>query len=265
MDSVWQTLILSLAAGVAGTGIGGALGALFADKGEKVTSSVLAFAAGVMLGISFLEMLPEATECFELSKRANALATFGAFMAGAAATGVLSALVGRLKKRHLGDKNALVAIAALDREADKKRMFKAGLIMLIAIALHNFPEGMAIGGAGSHETAMGVSVAIAIAVHNVPEGMAIAAPLAGGGMRAWKAVVLSCLAGSATVLGAIFGLLIGGTGGAAAGACLAAAAGAMVYVSAAELLKEAAATTGKLPWMSLLAGLMCAAAFVYIF
>ena len=264
MDAVGLTLVLSLSAGVAGTGIGGALGALFADKGERVTSSVLSFAAGVMLGISLLEMLPETMECFSGLGRWMGSATFGALMAGAAVTGILSALIGRLKVRHIGS-NALATIAALDRGEDKGRMFKAGLIMLIAIALHNFPEGMAIGGAGSHETAMGVSVAIAIAVHNIPEGMAISAPLAGGGMRAWKAVALSCLAGSATVLGAIVGLLIGAIGGSAAGACLGISAGAMTYVAAGELLKEATAPYGKLPWLSLLAGIMCAAAFTYLF
>ena len=262
MDSFSLLLLLSLAAGVVGTGLGGALGVLFADKGDKVTARVLAFAGGVMLGTAAFEMLPEAIECFGLGDRRDALAAIGALLGGAAIICGLSKFVEYLGKRQSAGTSGLVCILA--EGADKKRMLGAGIIMLVAIALHNFPEGMAIGGAGSHELGLGVTVAIVIAVHNVPEGMAIAAPLAGGGMKAGRTILLTCLAGSATAAGALVGLAVGGLGGVATGICLGAAAGAMMYVTFADIFGEACALAGKLPSAEIFAGTLVAACFVYL-
>lgn len=263
MDPFCLTLLLSLGAGVAGTGIGGALGAIFADRGEKITARVLAFAGGVMFGMAAFEMLPEAISCFGFEDRLRALAAIGSLAGGALVIGLMSKLVDAVGKRRLGA-GISGAISVLSEGADRRRMLRAGVIMLVAIALHNFPEGMAIGGAGAHEVSLGISVAILIAVHNVPEGMAIGAPLAGGGMKAPKVVLLACLAGSATALGALVGAAIGGAGGNAAGVCLGASAGAMLFVAVSDVFSESTAMLGKFPSLSVFAGVICAASFVYL-
>lgn len=262
MDAFWALFISSLAAGVVGTGVGGALGAMFADKGSAVTARVLAFAGGVMLGVSAFQMMPEAVECFGGLQKWAGLAAIAAMIAGALTVAALSKAVERASGK--GRVGAFAMAEAYERGEDGKRMTRAGVVMLIAIALHNFPEGMAIGGAGAHSLSMGVTVAIVIAVHNVPEGMAISAPLAGGGMKAGKAVALACLAGLSTVIGALIGLAAGGLGEIATGACLGASAGAMMCVTLADIFPEATALKGRLPAGYVFAGVVCAACFVYV-
>ncbi len=260
-----MVLIMSLAAGVLGTGIGGALGALFADKGQAVSARVLAFAGGVMLGVTCFDMLPEAIGCMSFLGVKGGIAALGAAGAGAVGVGLLSLVVDALGKKRSGGAVRLSAIMSVAQKSeDKRRMMKAGGIMLFAIALHNLPEGMAIGGAGAHELAMGASVAIVIAVHNVPEGMAIAAPLAGGGVKAWKAVALTALAGGTTAVGAAIGLALGGLGDVATGICLGVAGGAMLFVTFFDILPGCVQLAGKLPSLSILAGILCAACFAYV-
>ena len=138
--------------------------------------------------------------------------------------------------------------------------------MLLAIMFHNIPEGMAIGATGTAEVKMGVLVAILIAVHNVPEGMAISAPLASGGMKAWKTILLTTMAGAATVVGAIFGLAIGGIGDLAIGICMGVAGGAMLYVTFCEIVPQAILMDGgRIPAASMLIGVLSAMIFVYLF
>ncbi len=265
MDPFLKLTILSLAAGVLGTGIGGALGAIFADKGEKVTARVLAFAGGVMLGISAFEMAPESVECFSALGKSGALACIGAWISGAALIYGVCALVRAIGKRRGARVDAMGVVDILtEGKGDGRRMIGAGLLMLAAIALHNIPEGMAIGGAGSQELSLGVTVAIAIAVHNVPEGMAISAPLAGGGLGAGKAILLTCLAGFATVIGAILGLAIGGLGEIATGISLALSGGAMLCVTLFDIFPQSIEIGGKFPSLSVFAGVICAAGFVYL-
>ena len=227
---------------------------------------MLAFAGGIMLGTVCFEMFPESVRGFGYLGTSGAFAAIGAAVFGMLLTGGLSLIVG--KSAGKGKAGICSAAGAADvlktaDGEDKRRMLKAGIIMLVAIALHNFPEGMAIGAAGASEVSLGVTVAIVIAVHNVPEGMAIGAPLAGGGMKAAWTVALCALAGGATAVGAVTGVALGGIGETASAVCLAVAGGAMLYVTFADIFAEASALKGKLPSISALAGIVCAAAFVF--
>ncbi len=280
MTNDYLIIVLSLAAGVVGTGIGGALGVLFADRGTRVTGRVLGFAGGVMLGVVCFSMLPESLEGFAVLGHAGAFAALGTLTAGMLAIFVINAPVSRLEHLRFADRKAegrallmgaILAsrtVATQSASAGEKRgrreLMRAGVIMFVAIAMHNLPEGMAIGAAGAAQTSMGVLVAIVIAVHNIPEGMAIGAPLAGAGVKPLAAISLACLAGAATVVGAVMGLLLGGLGAIATGICLALAGGAMLYVTLFDLFSEATSLLeGKLPSLSILLGIVCAAAFVY--
>ncbi|MDE7095684.1 MAG: ZIP family metal transporter [Anaeroplasmataceae bacterium] len=105
-----------------------------------------------------------------------------------------------------------------------------------------------------------------IAVHNVPEGMAISAPLASGGMKAWKTILLTSLAGAATVVGAVIGMAIGGIGTLAIGICMGIAGGAMLYVTFCEIIPQSILMDeGRIPAVSMLIGILCAMVFVYLF
>lgn len=277
-------LVISVVAGVVGTGLGGVLGALLKGKGQKFIGNTLAFAGGVMLGVVTFEMIPEGVEQFlTLGKVWGVTFCIAAVFLGVAVIAVLNALFDRLEKRRaangvnvnalgIAEMNFFASALAYDSPHGKHTshgksdgMLRAGIIMLIAIALHNIPEGMAIGASSAADKNMGLLVAIVIALHNVPEGMAVATPLVSGGVKPVKAVFLSLLAGFATVIGALIGALVGEISEIATGICLSLASGAMLYVTLNEILPEAIdANENKLPSVSLLVGIIVAAVFVFL-
>lgn len=282
-------LVLSLVAGIVGTGLGGIIGVLLKNKGNKVMGRVLSFAGGVMVGVVTFEMLPEAAE---YSKIKNSFEQSGILIAvSALVVGMLIIfglnkmldVIENMRGTHksieelhhetkvieandaLMEANACGNTAAV-QAVDKKSLLKAGLIMLLAIAFHNLPEGMAIGASGASNSQTGILVAIIIAVHNIPEGMAISAPLASGGVKGWKTILLTALAGAATVVGALIGLAVGGISRLASGICMGLAGGAMLYVTFCEILPQSILMEeGRVPAVSMLVGIVCSMVFVFAF
>lgn len=282
-------LVLSLVAGIVGTGLGGIIGVLLKNKGNKVMGRVLSFAGGVMVGVVTFEMLPEAVE---YSKIKNSFEQSGILIAvSALVVGMLIIfglnkmldVIENMRGTHksieelhhetkvieandaLMEANACGNTAAV-QAVDKKSLLKAGIIMLLAIAFHNLPEGMAIGASGASNSQTGILVAIIIAVHNIPEGMAISAPLASGGVKGWKTILLTALAGAATVVGALIGLAVGGISRLASGICMGLAGGAMLYVTFCEILPQSILMEeGRVPAVSMLVGIVCSMVFVFAF
>ncbi|MDE6407369.1 MAG: ZIP family metal transporter [Anaeroplasmataceae bacterium] len=270
-------LVLSLIAGTIGTGVGGVLGVLLKNKGNKVMSRILSFAGGVMVGIVVFEMVPESIAKTRFEEHPyGVFITFAAVVCGILLTFGLNKILDQLENvrethRSLEELHHETQVLQLTQNQNetgtsKKALVKAGLIMLLAIMFHNIPEGMAIGATGTAEVKMGVLVAILIAVHNVPEGMAISAPLASGGMKGWKTILLTSLAGAATVVGAVIGMAIGGIGTLAIGICMGIAGGAMLYVTFCEIIPQSILMDeGRIPAISMLVGILCAMVFVYLF
>ena len=239
-------ITITLAAGVGGTGVGGFLGILFNKKSAKTVSGLLSFAAGVMLAVVCLDLVPDAIE----NSRTTLVLTGTAF--GFLLVFLLNDLTFRF---HIIEKD--------EADISERRLFIGGIVTAVALALHNFPEGMVIGasfiryGADYRFTLSQTAVAAVIGLHNIPEGMAMAVPLASGGMRKSAAAAITALAGAPTVLGALVGYFLGTLSPLWLSLSLSLASGAMLYVVFGELLPEAySLESTPLPVFCALAGIL---------
>lgn len=118
-------------------------------------------------------------------------------------------------------------------------LLKTGIIVSIGLALHNLPEGLAIGSGFGASIKLGYSLALAICLHDIPEGIAMGVPMKQGGMRTKKVIFYVIMSGIATGIGAFIGVLLGKVSEIIIGICLAFAGGAMLYLVSGELLPEA--------------------------
>ena len=251
MNEILTALLLTLIAGAA-TGIGGAL-VLFKKKiSSNFLAGALGLSAGVMIFISLAELLPEAqTEIAATgSIRYGEAYTLLAFFAGMGIIMLIDFLIPEYENPHEASGLSLEAhtpaINILEQAGNEKALHRLGLMSALAIAIHNFPEGIAtfIGALNDPQTGGGITFAIAI--HNIPEGIAVAIPIYYATKSKWKALLLATLSGFSEVIGAllcwaataIFGVELTG-GGPIFPLILAAVAGIMIYISLDELLPTA--------------------------
>ena len=120
----------------------------------------------------------------------------------------------------------------------KNSLLKTGIIVSIGLAIHNFPEGLAIGSGFEASIKLGLSLAIAICFHDIPEGISMAVPMKNGGMKPSKVIYYVVLSGITTGVGAFFGSIVGGISQEIIALCLAFSAGAMIYIVSGELTPE---------------------------
>lgn len=229
-----KILLLSGGAGVIGTGIGGSMGLIFGKKSTATVSYLLSFAAGVMLSIVFFDLIPEA---IALSSTAYAVLYIIGGVLCIWALNYMIDIITNTCDIHIqhGDlhhqKNLLT-------KNHSNSMLKSGLLMFSAIALHNLPEGIAIGAGGSYDENMGLMLTILIAIHDIPEGISICVPLIEGGMSRKKAVWLTAVSGTPTFIGGFIGIILGSISDNFTAGSLAFAGGAMLYVTFCEILPQ---------------------------
>lgn len=206
-DHLLLAFALTLFAGLA-TGIGSAMAFLTRRTNTTFLCAALSFSAGAMIYVSFVEIFPKARTAFSAdvdNAPAYALTTI-AFFCGLALIALIDRLVPTFENPH-----EVYVIEDMD-DADKKKEFRSlyhmGVLTALAIALHNFPEGLATFTATLKDPALGLPIAVAIAIHNIPEGLAVSVPIyfATGSRR--KAFALSFLSGLAEPLGALVGYLL---------------------------------------------------------
>ena len=118
-------------------------------------------------------------------------------------------------------------------------MLKTGIIVSLGLAIHNFPEGLAIGSGMEASFKLGINLAIAICLHDIPEGISMAVPMKAGGISKTRIIIYVILSGITTGVGALIGALVGKISQAIIGICLSFAAGAMLYIVSGELTPEA--------------------------
>lgn len=237
-----EIIIFSAIAGICGTGLGGAISAfLYKWSSKTMTCWMLSFAGGVMTSIVCFGLLPESIELSNVY-----IGTLG-FVIGIIIIMVLSRGVDNIAKIK-GDKLKIHETPEeLYHESQiihsNTQILRAGMLMLMAIGLHNIPEGLAIGAGGSYDLRLGMLLALMIAVHNIPEGMAIASPLLAGGIKRWKVICLTALSGAPTLLGGILGTLIGNISDFTIALSLSAAGGAMLYIVFCEIMPQSIVMT----------------------
>jgi ZIP family zinc transporter len=273
------TLILTTAlAGVAGTGLGGLIGAMLQKDSKRVVSLLLSFAGGVMLSVVCFDLVAEAIEA-----NTGVGTVVAAIAFGVGITYLLNYLIDRktnpevphIDANHPKTADDLDELIHSDhlkqhyvRKDSKLGLFVAGVVMACAIALHNVPEGMTIGASyASNDGVMGraaLILAIIIGLHNIPEGMAVSVPLISGGMSKWKAVLITACTGIPTVLGALLGYALGEIGPLGLTMSLGFASGAMLYVVFGEILPQSILMYhSKLPAFSAIGGILAGLLIIF--
>lgn len=239
MSNVALAFSLTLFAGLS-TGIGSAI-ALFARRtNTRFLSVSLGFSAGVMLYVSFVEILRKAQASLSIpyGPRGGAWATALAFFAGIALIALVDQLVPKAANPHEAHRVEELSEGQAGSQPGLARM---GLVMALAIAIHNFPEGLATFMATLQEPRLGFPIAFAIAIHNIPEGIAVSVPVYFATGSRKQAFLHSFLSGLAEPAGAVIGyfLLRRFMSDALFGLVFAAVAGIMVFISLDELLPTA--------------------------
>jgi ZIP family zinc transporter len=231
MPSLVIVILIAFAAGAVGTMIGGILGVIFKKPKKIHIAMVLAFAGGAMIGISLLELMPEAYAGGGLPAL-----LIGLFL-GCAVVFLLELLNERLKRK----KEELQLECAV--HCEKRKLRGVGIAIFLAMILHTLPEGVAIG-AGYHAE-IGFLLGAVMLLHYIPEGLAIAVPLkASGKMSNLKIIGLCFAAGFPTLIGAILGYYLGMNATLIA-YTLSFAAGVMLYIVFSQMLPIAYQYTDK--------------------
>ena len=238
--NVLFAFLLTLFAGLS-TGIGSALAFFTRTTNARFLSAALGFSAGVMIYVSFTEILVQSFKLLgeNFGVKLGSWYAVIAFFGGILLIAIIDSLVPTYENPH---EIRRVEDIRLNRESGRKSgLLRMGMFMALAIAMHNFPEGLATFAAGMADPGIGIPIAIAIAIHNIPEGIVVSVPIYYATGKRRKAFLLSFLSGLAEPIGgllgyfflsvifneSILGILFGGV------------AGIMIFISVDELLPTA--------------------------
>lgn len=220
MSDILKTTLLGLFFGTFGTTIGGILGIVIKKNSNKFLSFILSFASGLMMAIICFDLIPEALGI----------------------SSIYSVILGIL----IGIVTMIFCDVIVQNKFNKKQkeysgkndLLRTGIIVSIGLAIHNFPEGLAIGSGFEASLKLGLSLALAICLHDIPEGISMAVPMKNGGMKKSKVIFYVVLSGITTGVGAFFGAIVGAISESVIAVCLSFAAGAMLYIVSGELIPE---------------------------
>ena len=230
---------LTLFAGLS-TGIGSLIGFLSKEFNPRFLAVSLGFSAGVMIYVSLVEIFVKAKDSLSISlgDRMGYVFTVIAFFTGIAVIALIDKLIPSYKNPH--EVNVAQKIEE-STNAEKNKLMRMGVFSALAIAIHNFPEGLATFMSGLSDPTLGISIAVAVAIHNIPEGLAVSAPIFYATKSRKKAFILSFLSGLSEPIGAIIGYFVLRTifSDTTFGVIFASVAGIMVYISLDELLPTA--------------------------
>ena len=187
IEQILKTTLIGLFFGTFGTTIGGIIGVNVKNPSNKILGFILSFASGLMTAIICFDLIPEA---FELSSLYVSM---------------LGIIIGIILMIAC---DLFISNKVSNKTSSKNSLLRTGIVVGIGLALHNFPEGLAIGSGFGASVTLGLSLAIAICLHDVPEGISMAVPMKNGGIKANKVIYYVILSGVTTGVGAVSGELI---------------------------------------------------------
>lgn len=264
MESQHILLAFALTA-VAGlsTGIGSLIALLAKQTNTNFLCASLGFSAGIMLYVSFMEMMPEALSQLEsvFGEKEGNLYLILAFFGGIALINIIDFMIPESVNPH-------EIQGVEDMNTKEKSLRRTGILVALSIAIHNFPEGIATFTSALGSLDIAIPITVAIAIHNIPEGIAVAVPIYHSTGSKKKAFWLSFSSGLAEPVGALFAyfFLMQFWTPAMNGIILAIVSGIMVFISLDELLPSAE-KYGKhhISIMGLVAGMLLMAFSLYWF
>ncbi len=215
---ILKTSLLGLFFGTFGTTIGGIVGCTFNNVSNKFLSFILSFASGLMMSVICFDLIPESIQLSNIL-----ISVIGILY------GIITMIFCDLFVKNKFNRNT---------KLKSNSLLKTGIIISIGLAIHNFPEGLAIGSGFDVSTKLGIGLAIAICLHDIPEGISMAVPMKNGGMKIWRVLLYVLLSGVTTGIGALAGAIIGNISQTIIAISLGFAAGAMLYIVSGELIPE---------------------------
>lgn len=222
--NVGVALLLTAGAGLSTT-IGSVIGLAVRKPGARFMGFTLGFSAGVMLLVSFVELLQGSIESIGF------MPAHAGFFIGMASIFLIDSLVPHEYMGHHDHRN----------EQSEDGLMRVGLLVAFGVGIHNFPEGMATFAGALEDIHLGIAIAVAIAIHNIPEGLAVSAPVYAATGSRGKAFLWSFLSGVSEPVGAAIAalVLLPFLTEAVLGWVLAGVAGIMVSISMDELVPAA--------------------------
>lgn len=237
MSRLFAVTCIGFLCGMIGTGLGGLLTLFLKNPTKRFMAVLLGFTSGIMISVVCFDLLPEA---FDMG-------------------GVFVSLVGIV----MGVGMILLVEQFIPERVSQKfskdfDFVRSGILLGIGIAIHNFPEGLAVGSGFAASDYLGLGLAIVIGLHDMPEGIAMAAPLKLGGINRLKILLYTVLAGIPMGIGAFIGELLGEISPTFICLCLSFAGGAMLYITCGELIpKTQNIYKGRISTIGMIIGIMC--------
>lgn len=220
MYEIFKNTLIGLFFGTFGTVLGGIFGITIKRESNKFLSFILSLASGLMMSIICLDLIPQALDISNIY-----IVVLGILF------GIIMILFCDVIVQKYFDRKEKEYI-------NKNDLLKTGIIVSIGLAIHNFPEGLAIGSGFNSSLKLGISLAIAICLHDIPEGISMAVPMKNGGMKKCKVIYYVLLSSMTTGIGVFLGSVIGLISEEIIALCLSFAAGAMIYIVSGELMPE---------------------------
>lgn len=245
MNTLTTISLYGLIFGMLGTTFGGIIGTYLNINSKKFLSFILEFAAGLMTAITCFNLIPESIKLTNISLTVP---------------GILLGISMMIFTSKSVDNSKIIK-----SKNTKNNLFKSGIIIALGIAIHNLPEGLAIGAGFCSSESLGFSLALTIAIHDIPEGISVALPLKSSGFSKTKSIFITALSGLTTGLGALIGAIFSQVNSIFIGLSLSFASGAMLYIISCELIPESKTLyKGKFSSIGNILGLIIGLISIYI-